>query len=178
MCGKDQPPGMRAHMFFLLRMTFWLGLVLVLLPIGSAQQNSPGKRSQRHRGNFGRLRDGRRLARLLLTSTRRLFGRLAGGDGDRLPRAGRSEDALRSVERSDGAARDRIGRQPASQKYRRHEIGRRQIRGRTAFAEYFDAGRSGARLARAAAAQGQQARRLNARTSRRNIDLSAVPRSI
>jgi DNA-binding transcriptional regulator YdaS (Cro superfamily) len=27
-------------MFFLLRMTFWLGLVLVLLPFGSAQQNS------------------------------------------------------------------------------------------------------------------------------------------
>ncbi|HWW34231.1 MAG TPA: DUF5330 domain-containing protein [Xanthobacteraceae bacterium] len=29
-------------MFFLLRMTFWLGLVLVLLPFGSAQHNSPG----------------------------------------------------------------------------------------------------------------------------------------
>jgi hypothetical protein len=29
-------------MFFLLRMTFWLGLVLVLLPFGSAQQNSAG----------------------------------------------------------------------------------------------------------------------------------------
>jgi Family of unknown function (DUF5330) len=27
-------------MFFLLRMTFWLGLVLVLLPFGSAQHNS------------------------------------------------------------------------------------------------------------------------------------------
>jgi len=29
-------------MFFLLRMRFWLGLVLVLLPFGSAQHNSPG----------------------------------------------------------------------------------------------------------------------------------------
>ena len=29
-------------MFFLVRMTFWLGLVLVLLPFGSAQHNSPG----------------------------------------------------------------------------------------------------------------------------------------
>jgi Family of unknown function (DUF5330) len=29
-------------MFFLLRMTFWLGLVLVLLPFGSAQHNSAG----------------------------------------------------------------------------------------------------------------------------------------
>ena len=29
-------------MFFLLRMTFWLGLVLVLLPFGSAQHSSPG----------------------------------------------------------------------------------------------------------------------------------------
>ena len=29
-------------MFFLLRMTFWLGLVLVLLPFGSTQHNSPG----------------------------------------------------------------------------------------------------------------------------------------
>lgn len=29
-------------MFFLLRMMFWLGLVLVLLPFGSAQHNSAG----------------------------------------------------------------------------------------------------------------------------------------
>jgi hypothetical protein len=29
-------------MFFLLRMTFWLGLVLVLLPIGSAQRSQSG----------------------------------------------------------------------------------------------------------------------------------------
>jgi Family of unknown function (DUF5330) len=29
-------------MFFLLRMTFWLGLVLVLLPIGSAQRSPSG----------------------------------------------------------------------------------------------------------------------------------------
>jgi hypothetical protein len=29
-------------MFFLVRMTFWLGLVLVLLPFGSTQYNSPG----------------------------------------------------------------------------------------------------------------------------------------
>jgi hypothetical protein len=29
-------------MFFLLRMTFWLGLVLILLPIGSAQHSAPG----------------------------------------------------------------------------------------------------------------------------------------
>ena len=29
-------------MFFLLRMTFWLGLVLVLLPFGSTQHNSSG----------------------------------------------------------------------------------------------------------------------------------------
>jgi hypothetical protein len=29
-------------MFFLLRMMFWLGLVLVLLPFGSAQRNSAG----------------------------------------------------------------------------------------------------------------------------------------
>ena len=29
-------------MFFLLRMTFWLGLVLILLPIGSGQHTSPG----------------------------------------------------------------------------------------------------------------------------------------
>ena len=29
-------------MWFLLRMTFWLGLVLVLLPFGSTQHNSPG----------------------------------------------------------------------------------------------------------------------------------------
>jgi hypothetical protein len=29
-------------MFFLLRMAFWLGLVLVLLPIGAAQRNSSG----------------------------------------------------------------------------------------------------------------------------------------
>ena len=28
-------------MFFLLRMTFWLGLVLVLLPTGSAQRSAP-----------------------------------------------------------------------------------------------------------------------------------------
>jgi hypothetical protein len=28
-------------MFFLVRMTFWLGLVLVLLPFGSTQHNSP-----------------------------------------------------------------------------------------------------------------------------------------
>jgi len=29
-------------MFFLLRMTFWLGLVLVLLPVGSAQRSPSG----------------------------------------------------------------------------------------------------------------------------------------
>jgi hypothetical protein len=29
-------------MFFLLRMAFWLGLVLILLPIGSAQRSQPG----------------------------------------------------------------------------------------------------------------------------------------
>ena len=34
--------GDAGHMFFLLRMTFWLGLVLVLLPFGSTQHNSPG----------------------------------------------------------------------------------------------------------------------------------------
>jgi len=34
--------GDAGHMFFLVRMTFWLGLVLVLLPFGSAQHNSPG----------------------------------------------------------------------------------------------------------------------------------------
>jgi Family of unknown function (DUF5330) len=34
--------GDAGHMFFLLRMTFWLGLVLVLLPFGSMQRNSSG----------------------------------------------------------------------------------------------------------------------------------------
>jgi hypothetical protein len=34
--------GDAGHMFFLLRMTFWLGLVLVLLPFGSMQHNSSG----------------------------------------------------------------------------------------------------------------------------------------
>jgi Family of unknown function (DUF5330) len=29
-------------MFFLLRMTFWLGLVLILLPVGSGQRNPSG----------------------------------------------------------------------------------------------------------------------------------------
>jgi hypothetical protein len=32
--------GDAGHMFFLLRMTFWLGLVLVLLPFGSAQRST------------------------------------------------------------------------------------------------------------------------------------------
>src|SRR5271170_465611 len=32
--------GEAGFMFFLLRMAFWLGLVLVLLPIGAAQRNS------------------------------------------------------------------------------------------------------------------------------------------
>jgi hypothetical protein len=34
--------GDAGHMFFLLRMAFWLGLVLVLLPLGSAQRSSTG----------------------------------------------------------------------------------------------------------------------------------------
>jgi len=34
--------GDAGHMFFLLRMTFWLGLVLILLPIGSAQRSPSG----------------------------------------------------------------------------------------------------------------------------------------
>ena len=34
--------GDAGHMFFLLRMTFWLGLVLVLLPIGSGQHSPSG----------------------------------------------------------------------------------------------------------------------------------------
>ena len=34
-------------MFFLLRMTFWLGLVLVLLPFGSAQFRTTRRSSQR-----------------------------------------------------------------------------------------------------------------------------------
>jgi hypothetical protein len=33
--------GEASFMFFMLRMTFWLGLVLVLLPIGTGQRNSP-----------------------------------------------------------------------------------------------------------------------------------------
>jgi hypothetical protein len=38
-----QAAGDAGFMFFLLRMTFWLGLVLVLLPIGAAQRSpSPG----------------------------------------------------------------------------------------------------------------------------------------
>ena len=40
---RQRPPsGMRDTCFFLVRMTFWLGLVLVLLPFGSTQHNSPG----------------------------------------------------------------------------------------------------------------------------------------
>src|SRR5271169_2922280 len=34
--------GDAGHMFFLLRMAFWLGLVLVLLPIGAAQRSPSG----------------------------------------------------------------------------------------------------------------------------------------
>jgi Family of unknown function (DUF5330) len=34
--------GDAGHMFFLLRMTFWLGLVLILLPIGSGQHSPSG----------------------------------------------------------------------------------------------------------------------------------------
>jgi len=34
--------GVAGHMFFLLRMAFWLGLVLVLLPIGAAQRSPSG----------------------------------------------------------------------------------------------------------------------------------------
>src|ERR1700730_2080952 len=41
-CAAKTAVGDAGHMFFLLRMTFWLGLVLVLLPFGSAQHNSPG----------------------------------------------------------------------------------------------------------------------------------------
>src|SRR5579863_10070005 len=33
--------GEAGFMFFLLRMTFWLGLVLVLIPVGTAQRNTP-----------------------------------------------------------------------------------------------------------------------------------------
>jgi hypothetical protein len=36
-----QAAGDAGFMFFLLRMTFWLGLVLVMLPIGSAQRVVP-----------------------------------------------------------------------------------------------------------------------------------------
>jgi len=41
-CAAKTAVGDAGHMFFLLRMTFWLGLVLVLLPFGSAQHNAPG----------------------------------------------------------------------------------------------------------------------------------------
>ena len=48
-------------MFFLLRMTFWLGLVLILLPTGSSQP-AAGKHRRRDRSYFGRFRDGRRFS--------------------------------------------------------------------------------------------------------------------
>ena len=41
-CAAKTAVGDAGHMFFLVRMTFWLGLVLVLLPFGSTQHNSPG----------------------------------------------------------------------------------------------------------------------------------------
>ena len=48
MCIRDSPTraatyvaGDMGLMFFLLRMTFWLGLVLILLPSGSSQQAAP-----------------------------------------------------------------------------------------------------------------------------------------
>ena len=66
-CG-DVAAGDAGFMFFLLRMAFWLGLVLVLLPIGP--HSAARRAGQRHRGHFGGLRHRRRSAAVLRASAR------------------------------------------------------------------------------------------------------------
>ncbi len=98
-------------MFFLLRMAFWLGVVLILLPSGAAQQNVPSSQVDASdavsaaSATVGDLRN---------FCTRQPDACTVGSQvahRTRLQGAGRRKDALRSLDRRAGAARHRIARQ-------------------------------------------------------------------
>ena len=93
-------------MRFLLRMAFWLGVVLVLLPSGGSQPAPKINVSAGRRVLGGQ---GRRLrhAAILRAAARCLRGRIAGRRCDRPSGAGRRQDALRVPQRAGRSERDR-----------------------------------------------------------------------
>ena len=98
-------------MFFLLRVAFWLTIVLALLPSGGAQQSAQAKVGA-HRCGGGRGRRGFRHEQLLRSPAGRLRRRRAGRGRDRPARPGRRQDGLRVHQRSCLARqRDRLGEQ-------------------------------------------------------------------
>ena len=98
-------------MFFLLRMAFWLGLVLILSAERLLGASRPAERGQCIASDFRRICHGRRFAAVLHAPARCLHGRFACGDGTRLQGPGRREDALRFPNR--GACLE--GRRPRAQ---------------------------------------------------------------
>ena len=163
-------------MFFLVRMTFWLGLVLVLLPFGSTQHNSPGNEVSASeaisaasatvgdlRGFCGRQPDACSVGSQVASA----IGYRAQAGAKILYEALSEAMAPRDTGSvGTSVAKNTVGK-----------IGRRKIRGRTRFAKHLDACRYRARLARSAGAQGRQARRLNG-WQRQQHRRWRVPRSI
>ena len=75
-------------MFFLLRMAFWLGLVLVLLPRDPTPEIRKGAADRCGRSHIGGERRGVRHGPVLQAAAGGLRGRRPGGDGDRPARPG------------------------------------------------------------------------------------------
>ncbi len=93
-------------MRFLLRMAFWLTVILVLLPSGGSQPPPKVDVSAADAMSAAK-RDRGRHAAILRAAARCLRGRIAGGGRARPPRAGRRQDALRIPQRASRAARHR-----------------------------------------------------------------------
>ena len=95
-------------MRFILRMAFWLTVILVLLPSGGSQPTQG--QCQRLGCRVGGGCDGFRHE-AILGRRRSLHGRIAGRGCDRPPRPGRRQDAIRVPQRPTRTERHRRDRQ-------------------------------------------------------------------
>src|SRR5271154_5265863 len=137
--------GVAGHMFFLLRMAFWLGLVLVLLPIGAAQRSPSG---------------GEVSATEAISAASATVGDLR-GFCERQPEACTVGSQVATAIGYRAQAGAKMLYEALSEAMAPRETGVGKAHRGTGLAKSPDARRSRACLARAGAAQGRQALRVN-----------------
>ena len=93
-------------MWFLLRLTFWLGLVLVLLPRDKTPEFGQAAADRRFRSGAGCDRRGVRHEPVLQAPAHGLRSRRPGGDRDRPARGRRRTQGLRHHHRQGGKGRE------------------------------------------------------------------------